>query len=188
MVVEAMTKQNDFEVFKTKAEAFGATVDKASSPEEAISVIADLITTNGYKSVVSTELTKISLEELTKAVQEKGVKIDSGRPKRAIIEVADVGITEFDFGIVNLGTLAQDATDPYARLMSMLPSYHIALIKTETLVQDFATALTNIYTKNGKQMPSYVSYVSGPSRTADIERVLTIGVHGPSRLHIVLID
>ena len=81
-------------------------------------------------------------------------------------------------------TLVQAATAVDKRLVSTLPTIHVALIATEGLRADMPAWL-------GEARPETVGYlamVTGPSRTADIERVLTIGVHGPERLVIVFVD
>jgi L-lactate dehydrogenase complex protein LldG len=103
---------------------------------------------------------------------------------RASAEQSKVGVSEFDWAIADTGTLAQDATDPRRRLPSMLTETHLAVFRTGTLVPDLASLLGRV---DPRRMP-YLTCVTGPSRTADIERVLTIGVHGPERLVIVAVD
>ncbi len=79
---------------------------------------------------------------------------------------------------------AQDATAIDKRLVSTLPFIHIALVATASLTPDMPTWLTQVQPMDS----GYLSLITGPSRTADIERVLTIGVHGPERLIIIFID
>ncbi len=97
---------------------------------------------------------------------------------------ARIGISQMDWALADTGTLAQDATAIDKRLVSTLPFIHIALVATAALVPDMPAWLTKIQGKNA----AYLSLITGPSRTADIERVLTIGVHGPSRLIIIFVD
>jgi L-lactate dehydrogenase complex protein LldG len=95
-----------------------------------------------------------------------------------------VGISQLDWAIADTGSLAQDASSPAQRLASTLPPIHVALVPGDRIVPDLATFLT-------VQRPAdidYISLITGPSRTADIERVLTIGVHGPARLIVVVVD
>jgi L-lactate dehydrogenase complex protein LldG len=70
------------------------------------------------------------------------------------------------------------------RLVSTLPSIHIALIGTDRILADMGSVLEILR----PEQLNYISFITGPSRTADIERVLTIGVHGPGRLIIVVVD
>jgi hypothetical protein len=70
------------------------------------------------------------------------------------------------------------------RSAALLPAIHIALVPTSGLLADMPALLTRI----NPQKSAYMAMITGPSRTADIERVLTIGVHGPERLVIVFVD
>jgi L-lactate dehydrogenase complex protein LldG len=98
---------------------------------------------------------------------------------------ADTGIVEFDYGIAETGTLAMDATDLKTRLATMLPLTCVALLRAER-IRAGLTEVIDAYLERGN-WPGYFTLVTGPSRTADIERSLTIGVHGPERLLIILV-
>jgi L-lactate dehydrogenase complex protein LldG len=102
---------------------------------------------------------------------------------RAAAAESRVGVTEFDWALAATGTLAQDATDPRLRVASMLPPTHVALVRQAALLPDLGALLARV---DPRRIP-YLALVTGPSRTADIERVLTIGVHGPKRLVIVVV-
>ena len=97
---------------------------------------------------------------------------------------AKIGISQMDWGKADTGTLVQDATEVEKRLVSTLPLIHIALVATGKILPDLPALLTVI---DPRKM-GYIAFITGPSRTADIERVLTIGVHGPQRLIIVAVD
>jgi L-lactate dehydrogenase complex protein LldG len=88
-----------------------------------------------------------------------------------------------DWGIANTGTLVQDASAVEKRLVSTLPMIHVAILANSKIVADMATVLKKLT----PGASPYLSMITGPSRTADIERVLTIGVHGPGRLVIVIV-
>lgn len=103
---------------------------------------------------------------------------------REVSAAAKVGISQLDWAIANTGTLVQDAAPVDRRLVSTLPLIHIALIRSDRLVPDLPSVLTKIR----PEQTNYISFITGPSRTADIERVLTIGVHGPEKLIIVFFD
>jgi L-lactate dehydrogenase complex protein LldG len=103
---------------------------------------------------------------------------------RTVAAEASIGVSEMEWGIANTGTLVQDAAAIEKRLVSTLPKIHIALVRTDNIVADLAA----LFTKISPAQTNYMAFVSGPSRTADIERVLTIGVHGPERLVIVCVD
>ena len=97
---------------------------------------------------------------------------------------ARFGISQMQWALADTGTLAQDSTAIVQRLVSSLPTIHIAIAPTSGILADMPTLLTKLHPdKSG-----YIAMITGPSRTADIERVLTIGVHGPERLVIVFVD
>jgi L-lactate dehydrogenase complex protein LldG len=95
-----------------------------------------------------------------------------------------VGISEMDWALADTGSLVADQTAVEQRLASTLPQVHIAIIGTDRILPDKVAMLGKIDPRSSR----YIAFITGPSRTADIERVLTIGVHGPKRLVIVFVD
>jgi L-lactate dehydrogenase complex protein LldG len=89
-------------------------------------------------------------------------------------------------GIARTGTLLLDLGDPTGRSATALALIHLVLLKESAIVSDLGSAapLLEAYLESGTT--AYISLTTGPSRTADIERVLTIGVHGPGELHILI--
>ena len=96
--------------------------------------------------------------------------------------IADVEPTKC--AIASTGTLVTDAAPVERRLASALPMIHVAVVPTDAIQPDMASALARVH----PSQCGYISMITGPSRTADIERVLTIGVHGPARLVVVFVD
>ncbi|MBW2502959.1 MAG: lactate utilization protein [Deltaproteobacteria bacterium] len=98
------------------------------------------------------------------------------------------GLTGANFGIAATGTVVLESTDENVRIASTLPEKHIVALDPAKIVSDYNAALP-IVRKLHEQWPQvYLAYLTGPSRTADIERVLTIGVHGPRELHVLLLE
>ena len=97
---------------------------------------------------------------------------------------ARVGVSQLDWAIAGTGTLVQDATAVAKRLVSTLPTIHVAVIGTGRILESLGGVLQRLR----PDQVNCISFITGPSRTADIERVLTIGVHGPERLVIVAVD
>jgi L-lactate dehydrogenase complex protein LldG len=95
-----------------------------------------------------------------------------------------VGISQLDWAMANTGSLIQDAALVDRRLVSTLPNIHIAIVESNRLLPDMPA----VFSKIRPEQTNYISFITGPSRTADIERVLTIGVHGPEKLIIVFVD
>ncbi len=103
---------------------------------------------------------------------------------RELAAGAKVGISQMDWALANTGTLVQHADAVDNRLVSTLPLLHIALVSSAAILPDLPALLKRV----DPRQSAYLSFITGPSRTADIERVLTIGVHGPERLIIVMVD
>ena len=105
---------------------------------------------------------------------------------------ADVGISGANLAVAESGTLVIISNEGNARLVTSLPPVHIALVTTEKFVETLEQAVTLtkalILASSGLKMTSYVSFITGPSRTTDIEKELVLGVHGPQELHIVILD
>jgi L-lactate dehydrogenase complex protein LldG len=98
----------------------------------------------------------------------------------------DIGFTIADAGIAETGTLVLNCPGEELRLATMICEYHVCVVRAQTIVAD-SFALTDRLRAWFKSGPDYTAFITGPSRTADIERVLTIGVHGPLELHILLL-
>jgi len=92
-----------------------------------------------------------------------------------------------DFAVANTGTLALATTAQRARSVSLLPTVHIALVRESQFVDRMGEALEGIARQTGPPpaTPSSVHFISGPSRSADIENDLSIGVHGPAALYVI---
>ena len=96
----------------------------------------------------------------------------------------DVGITTAQAGIAETGTLVLDSARERHRLASLVPPVHIAIVDASSIFQTLAEALAFIH-QNGSISPA-VTFITGPSRTADIELTLAIGVHGPQELYVIV--
>jgi len=181
-----VTREQLYVQFKEKAELLSAEVHRFQTAEAALNYIMVFInefTREQGKEVKTVWADTPALAKvLDQLVGVPGVYFGDDIPAQA--EQSLIGVSQLDFAIAESGTLAQDATDVLKRLVSTLSFVHIALVPTKGLVATIAETIDYFH----HTLPGYVAYISGPSRTADIERVLTIGVHGPERLVIVLVD
>lgn len=104
------------------------------------------------------------------------------------ITKAEQGITSCEYLISRLGSIMVSSAQAGGRRMFVYPDIHIVVAYTSQLVEDLSDALNAITEKYGKDLPSLVSVISGPSRTADIEKTLVMGAHGPRELYVFLIE
>lgn len=114
-----------------------------------------------------------------------GVAIEA-RPAR---ESDKVGITEVFCAIAETGTLMTLSGEHSPPAASLLPETHIAVLRTSQIVPAMEEAWQRLRNTYGvvDGMPRAVNFISGPSRTADIEQTLTFGAHGPYRVHVLLV-
>jgi len=101
---------------------------------------------------------------------------------------ARIGLTRCEYLIARLGSVMVSSRLSPGRKITVYPEIHVVLGFTSQLVPDLEQALTDLKKKYRGDFPSMVSLVSGPSRTADIEKTLVMGAHGPKELFVFLID
>ena len=104
------------------------------------------------------------------------------------IKEAQQGITFCEFLISRLGSIMVSSAQASGRRLIVYPDVHIVVAYTSQIVPDLSDALTAVMEKYKENIPSLISVISGPSRTADIEKTLVMGAHGPRDLYLFLID
>ena len=107
---------------------------------------------------------------------------------RRLAPAAAAGLTGANFAIAATGTVVLESTAEALRLATTLPATHFVLLDPRKIVADSSAAVPLLRQLHHGLPQAYLAYITGPSRTADIERVLTIGVHGPKALHVLLCD
>jgi L-lactate dehydrogenase complex protein LldG len=103
------------------------------------------------------------------------------------MERCDAAITGCDFLVAQTGSLLVSGPSAGGRALSVLPPHHVVVAQVSQMVPDLATALRQARSRYAPQWPSFLSFITGPSRTGDIERILVLGAHGPKRLTVFLI-
>lgn len=105
---------------------------------------------------------------------------------------ADIGISGANFAVAESGTLVIVSNEGNARLVTALPPVHIAVVTTEKFVETLEEAVTLLkaltIASSGRRLTSYVTFITGPSSTTDIEKEFVVGVHGPQEVHIIILD
>jgi L-lactate utilization protein LutC len=97
----------------------------------------------------------------------------------------DVGVTSCDWAVAETGTLVIRSRPGQERVASLLPPTHIAVVQRRQIVPDLIDAFRLF---GATELPSNITFITGPSKTGDIELQLTTGVHGPGRLQMIVID
>ncbi|MDO7851253.1 LutC/YkgG family protein [Hymenobacter convexus] len=104
------------------------------------------------------------------------------------IEKADLGLTSCEALVARTGSVLVSAATASGRRLSIYPDQHLVLARPSQVVAEIGDALRLMQSRYGAQMPSMVSLTSGPSRTADIEKTLVLGAHGPRRIALFLLE
>lgn len=122
---------------------------------------------------------------VAEALKNAGVEVFTDHI-RLHAETAKGGISENQYGIAELGTMVQFGDEVDARLVGTMSESYFGVVKGSTIVplyDDMFELLGNL-----PELPNFVGFITGPSRTADIECVGTVGVHGPIRLTAIVVD
>lgn len=106
---------------------------------------------------------------------------------RAAAAAATAGLTEADYALADTGTLVLLAAPGQARLASLLPPVHLAVLSAARILPHLDALFTRLGPDRARLTPC-LTFVTGPSRTADIEKKLVLGAHGPKQLHVIVYD
>jgi L-lactate dehydrogenase complex protein LldG len=153
-----------------------------SSREELLSALAEIAQKEGWKKVGthSGELANAAREKLGLDVVDTSEGYDVQE-----LEKCDAGISECDALIAQTGTVVVTARSAGGRALSVLPPHHVVLARREQLLADLPAAFALLKRKYNEAFPSMMSFITGPSRTGDIERILVLGAHGPKKLTVL---
>ncbi len=125
-----------------------------------------------------------STRSMVTALGLPGIWTDSGYDVREM-ENCDAGVTECDALIAQTGSVLVTSRSAGGRALSVLPPHHVVLARRDQMVADLPAAFALLTQKYAENYPSFIGFITGPSRTGDIERILVLGAHGPKKLTIL---
>ena len=163
--------------FRERALGLASTVDEV----EALAAVPEAVAR--YLKTASLPLTAACWAEFP-ALDWRGAGMDV--EARAARENDLVGITGAFCAIAETGTLLTVSGRDTPATVSLLPETHVAIVRKSRIVRGMEEAWQLLRTELGS-MPRAVHFISGPPRTADIEQTVTLGAHGPYRVHIILL-
>ena len=180
-----MAETDLLRLFREKAAGVQTIVADANDLDEVFHYCVDLTCKQGGKAIAAPGLSSEEEPVLRKLCESNGLQLLTGsiRPHLGAIHTA---LTRADWAVAETATLVLDSTSEDIRIATMLSETHVAYLPVSRIQADLM-ALENTLDQQMRSSPRYLAFISGASRTADIERVLTIGVHGPQELHIVLL-
>ena len=171
---------------KEKAGLVQVLVSTAGSMEDVLRYAVDVTLRQNGKTIAAPDLDLESNHKLEEICGASGLTVLQP-PLRAHQSQIHTALTGADWAIAETGTLVLDSGSEDLRIATMLSETHIAWIPASRILPD-ATALSAYLVEKMKSPPGYMAFITGASRTADIERVLAIGVHGPQELHILVME
>jgi L-lactate dehydrogenase complex protein LldG len=176
-----MQEERLITVFTEAASAVGAEVVSVSGVE----AVVDYVKRFATGPVVVPQFASGTRLGLTTAFKAGGIELVQSDLRQGAATAA-VGVTGANFAFAATGTVVLESTAEDIRLATTLPEHHVVLLDPAKILEDDLAAVPHLRSFHQNSPRNYLAYITGPSRTADIERVLTIGVHGPKQLHILL--
>ena len=163
--------------FQAKAESLASTLDAVGDRKDVPAAVAAYLSANGLplQAVVTPEVAGLDWP---------GSAMVS--VARAAVDADQVGITTCFCAVAETGTLLLLSGPDSPATVSLLPETHIALVDTSRIVATMEDAFALLRTERS-EIPRAINFISGPSRTGDIEQTIVLGAHGPCRVHLILI-
>lgn len=161
-----------------------AALMRVPDAEAAASALAELARVKGWKQAASHA--DPLLEAVSRSLPCPVWNVAEGFDKRRL-EACDVGITTCESLVAQLGSALVSSRSSGGRGLSILPHVHVIVATVDQVVPDLDVAIAQARSRNAGETPSMLSFITGPSRTGDIERILVLGAHGPKELYVLLI-
>lgn len=173
-----------YEAFKKNLEAVNGTCVRAKKAD--LGKAAVEIFTQAGISDACIALTPLMEEGgVIEALEEAGIKTYTDHIRKNA-ETVKGGITETQYGIAALGSMIQGRDVINERVIATMAEYYIGIVKGSTIVPEYDDMFDVLC--GLEELPNFVGFITGPSRTADIECVSTVGVHGPLALSAIVVE
>ena len=187
--------------FGREFERVAGVLHRVGAVDEVPGVVARIAAERGMRKIVAWPAATLGLDVVSplaaqglEAAAMPGVEVDARERDqlRAIAAAADLGVTAADVAIAETGTLVLVSGAGRPRSTSLLPACHVAVFDRDTLVESLLQMGLVLEAWHEGAEPSWrgaaINFITGPSRTADIELTLTRGVHGPREVHAVFVE
>lgn len=181
ILIPQIAPEERITMFKAKLEVLGGKVHRAATLQDAARIVSEIRPPGTLLCSNASILSDAGITALPDATTGLTQEADI----RASAATAACGITGADYGMAQTGSLVTIASSE-ARLISLLPPVHIAVLRASRML----TGLDEFYSLHPKPADNACStvFITGPSRSADIEMILVRGVHGPRAIHVIVVD
>ena len=181
-----MRQDDELTLLKERAQAVQTITAEVADFRAACLYAVDVTLRQGGSGIAAPGISGKNLSHLKAACKAGGLRLLTKNLRENIGQIS-IGLTIADWGIAETATLVMDSTSEDFRIATMLCETHVAVLPKSRIVPD-VMSLEDELASALKTAPKYLAFISGASRTADIERVLTIGVHGPQELHLLILE
>ena len=176
--------------FTEQLTAVGAQWTTVRSETEAAAALARILADAGARRVVGSDAPLV--QRILAAVGNDIVIDRLERLSRDELFACDAGVTTAQWGIADTGTLVLESARERSRLLSLVPPIHVAVLSMRCICESLGDALARLSVASPGRSPSgashAITFITGPSRTSDIELTLVVGVHGPQTVHVLLME
>lgn len=184
------TRADLIEQFESELVRIEARFHHAATYESAGEYVEEIALQRNATTVIASDTEGVDAIGLQNRLAHAGIAYVTEATNAEFLRVAteaEVGVSGVDYALADTGTLVLLARGGQARSTSLLPPVHIAIVKPDQIVSGLDDFFPLLRHEHGSRMSSAITFITGPSRTADIELTLVIGVHGPQELHVVLL-
>lgn len=178
---QPVSLDSEIETFLNEVKKLSGVGQKLSSPE-IDSALKTLVTEQNIRKATVWETLPLRQLGITEILHSLGVELVSPNASKHDMARCDLGITEADYLLPETGTLVLRSSAEKPRAVSLLPRVHLAIVRPEMLRADMHQVFAEAKDQH------YLVFITGPSRTADIELTVTLGVHGPKNLYVWMTD
>jgi L-lactate dehydrogenase complex protein LldG len=189
--------ENLADQFSAELRSLSGMVYRVSDDQSALEQVGSILAEKRASQVIAWEMAQIGLTGLPELLATQGVSLapvdvqgELRKDRLQAMEPVAACISGVDAGIAESGSLLLRHGPGRPRLASLLAPYHIAIMRESQLVRGLGQALAQVRDAYGDDLyadTSNLTLITGPSRTADIEMTLSLGIHGPQEIHVVLI-
>jgi L-lactate dehydrogenase complex protein LldG len=177
------TPADQLQILCENLEKLRAVVRRVPNPQAAADVVAALARERGWQRLAYHGHPLV--EPLLVGVPCGTYRVDESFDKRQL-EACDAGITACEALVAQTGSILVSSATCGGRALSILPHVHVVVATVDQIVATLGDALHAAQTRHAGRLPSMLSFITGPSRTGDIERILVLGAHGPKELVVIL--
>ena len=182
--------QDRISQFQEEIRSLGGQCHLAATPVELANIILEIVLNAKCKLAIIDSYIDNN-DEIRSTLIKHGIdaiRIQDSQATLEFLSKADVGITHADMAVSQTATVIIRTARDEDRLASCLPRVHIAIVSTTRLVEKLTDATQYLKANLQTNEPCVISFVSGPSRTSDIEMKQVLGVHGPHEVHVILFE